>query len=61
MNIYIQAGVLGEGVQMGEWLTREPGLDGVGRGRGVSRPSKERHWSWDPDGERDGGWVEGFF
>lgn len=32
MNIYVQVGVLGNGVQTEAWITKEPGLQGLGRG-----------------------------
>lgn len=44
--------VLAQGVHVEEWMTKEPGPDGVGRSGRVSRLSAQGHLSWGPKRER---------
>lgn len=52
ISVCVSKQVLAQGVHVEEWITKEPGPDGVGRSGRVSRLSTQGRLSWNPKTER---------
>ena len=59
MDIYVQVGVLGNGVQKEAWITKEPGLPGLGRGWRSKQPFQRVALELGSGAGEEGDWVEG--